>query len=117
MGTPVIVMIITLAMPNGDASVQVKPMQTAAHCRAAADLEAADPFVASVECSELSNGRLELEFRPHEQDSNYAARLLLAELIEAQDLRAAGTLGIRVIGSRRRSGSRDLGVRRGRRLI
>jgi len=70
MGTPVIVMIITLAMPNGDASVQVKPMQTAAHCRAAADLEEADPFVASVECSELSNGRLELEFRPYEQDSN-----------------------------------------------
>jgi hypothetical protein len=70
MGTPVIVMIITLAMPNGDATVQVKPMQTAAHCRAAADLEAADPFVASVECSELSNGRLELEFRPYEQDSN-----------------------------------------------
>ncbi len=70
MGSPVIVMIVTLAMPNGDATVQVKPMQTAAHCRAAADLEAADPFVASVECSELSNGRLELEFRPYDQDSN-----------------------------------------------
>lgn len=70
MGTPVIVMIVTLAMPNGDATVQVKPMETAAQCRAAADLEAADPFVASVECSELSNGRLELEFRPYEKDTS-----------------------------------------------
>jgi hypothetical protein len=64
MGTPVIVMIVTLALPNSAATVQVKPMETDAQCRAAADLEAADPFVASVECSELSNGRLELEFRP-----------------------------------------------------
>lgn len=73
MGSPVIVMIVTLAMPNGDATVQVKPMQTAAHCRAAADLEAADPYVASVECSELADGRLQLEFRPHDQDSNAGA--------------------------------------------
>lgn len=70
MGTPVIVLIVTLAMPNGAATVQVKPMETAAHCRAAADLEAADPFVASVECSALSDGKLELEFRPYEQDTN-----------------------------------------------
>jgi hypothetical protein len=63
MGTSVIVMIVTLAMPNGDESVQVKPMETAEHCRTAANLEAADPFVASVECSELIDGRLQLEFR------------------------------------------------------
>ncbi len=68
MGTPVIVMIVTFAMPNGEASVQVRPMETAAQCRRAADLEAADPFVARVECSELRDGRLELEFRPVEQD-------------------------------------------------
>jgi len=69
MGTSVIVMIVTLAMPNGDASVEVKPMETAEHCRTAADLEAADPFVASVECSELIDGRLELEFRNRTRDS------------------------------------------------
>ena len=69
MGTPVIVMIVTLAMPNGDATVQVKPMETAEHCRAAADLEAADPFVASVECSELIDGRLELELRHRGRDT------------------------------------------------
>ncbi len=70
MGTPVIVMIVTLAMPNGDASVQVKPMESVGQCRIAADREAADPFVSSVECSELTDGRLELQFKPYEQDSN-----------------------------------------------
>lgn len=69
MGTPVIVMIVTLALPNGEASVQVRPMPSAAQCRIAADLEAADPFVASVECSELTDGRLELEFRPQNEES------------------------------------------------
>jgi hypothetical protein len=59
----VIVMIITMALPNGDASVQVRPMETEQHCRAAADIEASDPFVASVECSELTDGRLELQFQ------------------------------------------------------
>lgn len=59
----VIVMIVTLALPNGDASVEVKPMETAQHCKAAADIEASDPFVASVECSELHDGRLELKFQ------------------------------------------------------
>ncbi len=63
----VIVMIVTLAMPNGDASVEVKPMETAQHCKAAADIAVSDPFVASVECSELSNGKLELQF--HRRDS------------------------------------------------
>ncbi len=59
----VIVMIVTFALPNGDAGVEVKPMATVQHCKAAADLEASDPFVASVECSELQDGRLELKFR------------------------------------------------------
>jgi hypothetical protein len=68
MGAPVIVMIVTLAMPNGEASVQVRPMETAAQCRVAADLEASDPFVARVECSELRDGRLELEFHSLEPD-------------------------------------------------
>ncbi|MDX2307560.1 MAG: hypothetical protein NW216_04915 [Hyphomicrobium sp.] len=62
MNTSVFVMIVTLAMPNGDSSVEVKPMQTADHCRKAAVLEASDPFVASVECSELIDGKLQLEF-------------------------------------------------------
>ncbi len=69
MTTSVIVMIVTLAMPNGDASVEVKPMETVEHCRRAADLEAADPFVASVECSELRDGKLELEFRHRDRES------------------------------------------------
>jgi hypothetical protein len=59
----VIVMIVTMALPNGDASVEVKPMESAQICEAAANLEAADPFVASVECSELTDGRLELKFQ------------------------------------------------------
>ncbi len=63
MEASVIVMIITLAMPNGEASVEVKPMETVQHCRQAADIEAADPFVASVECSELRDGKLQLEFQ------------------------------------------------------
>lgn len=63
MNTSVIVLIVTLAMPNGQSSVEVKPMETAEHCRVAAEVEASDPFVASVECSELIDGRLELEFR------------------------------------------------------
>lgn len=69
MPTSVVVMIVTLALPNGDASVEVKPMESAEVCRSAADLEIADPFVASVECSELVDGKLQLEFRPREQDS------------------------------------------------
>lgn len=68
MDASVIVMIVTLALPNGDASVEVKPMETAEHCRTAADLEAADPYVASVECSELVDGKLQLEFRHRGRD-------------------------------------------------
>lgn len=69
MDATVIVMIVTLALPNGDASVEVKPMETVELCRQAAGLEAADPFVASVECSELHNGKLELEFRPRDREA------------------------------------------------
>lgn len=69
MPSSVIVMIVTLAMPNGDASVEVRPMESAAVCRSAADREAADPFVSSVECSELVDGKLQLEFHPRELDS------------------------------------------------
>ena len=63
MDSSVIVMIVTLAMPNGDASVCVKPMPSVAKCRAEAKIEASDPYVAAVECSELSNGKLELTFK------------------------------------------------------
>ncbi len=59
----VIVMIVTLAMPNGDSSISVKPMISADHCRVEARIEASDPFVANVECSELTDGRLELMFK------------------------------------------------------
>jgi hypothetical protein len=59
----VIVMIVTLAMPNGDASVSVKPMPSVAKCKVEAQIEASDPYVSAVECSELTNGKLELTFK------------------------------------------------------
>lgn len=59
----IIVMIVTLAMPNGDSGVHVKPMPTVDHCVAEANIEASDPFVAHVECSELSDGKLLLDFK------------------------------------------------------
>ncbi len=62
MDTSVIVMIVTLSMPDGAESVSVKPMETAATCREQAAIEASDPFVASVLCSELRDGKLELNF-------------------------------------------------------
>ncbi len=61
----IIVMIVQLAMPNGEAGVQVKPMETEEACRTAAEIEVSDPFVARVECSELVDGRLELNFKPN----------------------------------------------------
>ena len=67
METAVIVMIVTLAMPNGDNSVSIKPMLSVENCRVEAKIEASDPFVANVECSELNDGRLELMFK-HELD-------------------------------------------------
>jgi hypothetical protein len=63
MDSAVVVLIITLAMPNGDHSVSVKPMTSAASCQAAAEIEVTDPYVAAVECSELEDGKLELTFR------------------------------------------------------
>ncbi|MGQ0457073.1 MAG: hypothetical protein ACT4OU_08420 [Hyphomicrobium sp.] len=63
MDSSIIVMIVTLALPNGDHSVSVKPMPDAAACQAEARIEASDPFVAEVECSELSDGKLELQFQ------------------------------------------------------
>lgn len=62
MDSSIIVMIVTLALPNGDHSVNVKPMPTATACQQQAKIEASDPYVAGVECSELSDGKLELRF-------------------------------------------------------
>jgi hypothetical protein len=59
----VIVMITMLALPNGDNGVHVKPFQSASECTEAADIEASDPFVAHVECSELIKGVLTLHFK------------------------------------------------------
>ena len=64
MESAVIVLIVTLALPNGGNSVNVKPMVSADKCRIEARIEASDPFVAAVECSELSDGKLELMFKP-----------------------------------------------------
>ena len=63
MGPKIIVMIVMLVMPNGDSGVHVKPMANAEACRAEAQIEASDPFVAGVECSELKDGKLELNFK------------------------------------------------------
>lgn len=63
MDASVIVLIVTLAMPNGDNSVSVKPMVSVDKCRIEAQIEASDPFVAAVECSELTGGKLELMFK------------------------------------------------------
>lgn len=62
MNSKIIVMIVQLTMPNGEAGVQVKPMADAEACRTAAEIEVSDPFVARVQCSELSDGKLELNF-------------------------------------------------------
>lgn len=60
----VIVMIVTLAMPNGEKGVNVKPMPDVNRCMAEAAIEASDPFVAGVQCSALANGELKLKFKP-----------------------------------------------------
>lgn len=62
MGPKIIVLIVTLSLPNGDSGVHVKPMPTVDHCIAEADIEATDPFVKNVECSELFDGVLHLRF-------------------------------------------------------
>lgn len=59
----IIVMITMLALPNGDNGVHVKPFETVAACAEAAAIEKSDPFVAHVECSELTDGNLTLSFR------------------------------------------------------
>jgi hypothetical protein len=59
----IIVMITLLAMPNGESSVHLKPFETVAECAEAAEIEATDPFVARVECSELIDGSLTLSFK------------------------------------------------------
>lgn len=64
MDTKIIVMIVQLTMPNGTADVQVKPMANAQACRHAAEIEASDPFVANVQCSELVDGQLMPEYNP-----------------------------------------------------
>jgi hypothetical protein len=58
-----IVMITTLILPNGEASVNVKPYATPTLCRQAARIEQADPFVAAVRCSELKKDALTLRFK------------------------------------------------------
>lgn len=69
MDPKIIVMIVTLAMPNGDSGVHVKPMPTVDHCVAEATIEASDPFVRNVECSELEDGRLLLNFKMQDSGS------------------------------------------------
>lgn len=59
----IIVMITLLALPNGDNGVHVKPFETVAACTEAALIEKSDPFVAHVECSELTDGNLTLSFK------------------------------------------------------
>ena len=66
----IVVMIIMLAMPNDDSGVHVKPYATAETCIEAANIEATDPFVHSVECAELEDGLLTLRFdRPDVPES------------------------------------------------
>ena len=62
MSPHVIVMIVTLSLPNGDSGVHVKPIETVERCAEEARIEAGDPFVTAVECAELDGGRLELKF-------------------------------------------------------
>ena len=64
----IIVMIVTLAMPNGDNTVSVKPMDDADACKVQAQIEVSDPYVAAVECSELMDGKLELKFKHSGED-------------------------------------------------
>ena len=64
-----IVMITTLMLPNGDASVNVKPFPTPAICKEAADIEVSDPFVRAVECASLDNGELTLQFKRQDTET------------------------------------------------
>lgn len=66
----IVVMIIMLALPNGDGGVHVKPYPTAENCIEAANVEANDPFVRSVECAELDDGVLMLRFDREQQQND-----------------------------------------------
>ena len=66
MESKITVMIVQLAMPNGDADVQVKPMDNVQACRSAAEIEASDPYVANVQCSELIGGVLKPDIKPRD---------------------------------------------------
>lgn len=66
----IVVMIIMLALPNGDGGVHVKPFATTETCIEAASIEATDPFVRTVECAELDNGELMLRFDRGEPPQN-----------------------------------------------
>ncbi len=68
----IIVMITMLALPNGDNGVHVKPFTNVSECAEAADIEATDPFVAHVECSELKNGILTLHFKQNDAKPSVA---------------------------------------------
>lgn len=69
----IIVLITMLALPNGDNGVHVKPMPTVASCVAEASIEASDPFVRHVECSELVDGQLLLNFKRETENDGDAA--------------------------------------------
>lgn len=68
MNTEVIVMIVSLLLPNGHTGVHVTPFSSLDQCVEAANLESSDPFVQNVECSGLADGILTLRFaqRPGE---------------------------------------------------
>jgi hypothetical protein len=74
MDPSIIVMITLLAMPNGDSSVHLKPFETIAACAEAAEIEATDPFVARVECSELTDGSLTLSFKRSPKPQDFETR-------------------------------------------
>ncbi|MEO1205832.1 MAG: hypothetical protein AAFV45_05820 [Pseudomonadota bacterium] len=57
-----IVLILMLTLPDGEASVSVHPMTTEKVCIARANLEVTDPFVISAECAVLDDGILQLQF-------------------------------------------------------
>lgn len=81
MDAKIIVMIVQLAMPNGEANVQVRPMENVAACRKAAEIEVSDPFVSHVQCSELVDGKLEL---------NLKNRLKARKLPETSNFKSTG---------------------------
>jgi hypothetical protein len=68
MDPKIIVMIVMLAMPNGDSGVHVKPFANVSTCIDEAKIEATDPFVRNVECAELDDGVLQLRF--NREDAN-----------------------------------------------